>query len=103
MRIHHDGALALVRRLHPSTFESDLAKLLILYLFNIEVSSALHERRSPPPDLYRYTQSVLRTLPSNPSFRLDQIGFNVARYQASFSELLQRQCDCTPVVCARSI
>ncbi|KAF2790621.1 hypothetical protein K505DRAFT_282272 [Melanomma pulvis-pyrius CBS 109.77] len=93
-RTHHEGALVLVRRLPPSTFESDTSKRLLLYLLNTELSSAIRECRIPPLDLVERVRSIAETMSLNPSNKLDQIGVQVAEIQVLFTQLPQGYCGC---------
>jgi hypothetical protein len=87
-RIHHDGAINLIKSLGLGGFQSDHAKRLLLYVLNTEVSSALRESRTVDSELAMWCKSAT-DMPWNTSSRLDMIGITVADIQKNFVHLSQ--------------
>lgn len=86
-RMHHDGAVALLKHQWPYTKDTSLyGKYLLGYILHVEVSSAIREKRSPSASILAWLKDD--ALHMNPSTRLDMIGMCVANLQNKFSQLV---------------
>jgi hypothetical protein len=84
-RVHHNGAVALLKHQGLDATSTMYSGHLIGYILNSEVSSAIHENRRLPENIFSWMNYDNMLL--NPCTRLDTIGINVANLQYRFDNL----------------
>ena len=87
-RIHQNGALASMKQMKATTAQTDLSDMLTQYVVNVEVASAIRERRMVDPELRERHKAGLG-LRQNPNQQLDSIGIDVARLQCQCDILME--------------